>query len=181
MTIDKTFQRAPLISSSTRLNATISIALAHPKNSFHVHFTLHWSFCMFNKESNNSFNRNDSSNKFETPRTVPESKGPPGNSDLDNSDSERGGRLPKPSRLLPKEAPTVSIISKNKSNPYHFNMKLKLETIPTWDRNDDMLTRWMEKVGQLANISPSIFKELGQIVPRRFTDSAEALWGHLRG
>ena len=31
----------------------------------------------------------------------------------------------------------------------------------------------MEKVGQLAIISPDIYKELGKIVPRRLTHSAE--------
>jgi hypothetical protein len=47
------------------------------------------------------------------------------------NNSESGGRLPKPSLLLPKGP----IISKNKSDTYHFNMKLKLETILTWDGN----------------------------------------------
>ena len=52
-------------------------------------------------------------------------------------------------------------------------MKLKLETVPTWDGNKNMLARWIEKVGQLEATSPDMFKELGKIVPRRFTDSAE--------
>jgi len=54
-------------------------------------------------------------------------------------------------------------------------MKLKPEMVPTWDRNKNTLTRWIEKVGQLANTSSDIFKELGKVVPRRFTNSAE-MW-----
>jgi hypothetical protein len=56
---------------------------------------------------------------------------------------------------------------------YHFDMKLKPETVPTWDGNENTLARWVEKVGQLANTSPDIFRELGQVVPRRFTNSAK--------
>jgi len=52
-------------------------------------------------------------------------------------------------------------------------MKLKPESVLTWDGNKNTLARWMEKVGQLAIISPDIYKELGKIVPRRLTHSAE--------
>jgi hypothetical protein len=44
-------------------------------------------------------------------------------------------------------------------------MKLKPETVPTWDGNENTLTRWIEKVRQLANTSPDIFKKLGKVVP----------------
>jgi len=54
-------------------------------------------------------------------------------------------------------------------------MKLKPEMVPTWDGNENTLTRWIEKVGQLANTSSDIFKELGKVVPHRFTNSAE-MW-----
>ena len=56
---------------------------------------------------------------------------------------------------------------------YHFDMKLKTEMVPTWDGNENTLARWLEKVGQLANTSPDIYKELGKVVPQRFTNSAE--------
>ena len=52
-------------------------------------------------------------------------------------------------------------------------MKLKPEMVPTWDGNKNTLARWVEKVRQLAETSPDIFRELGKIVPRRFTNSAE--------
>jgi len=41
-------------------------------------------------------------------------------------------------------------------------MKLKPETVPTWDRNENTLARWVEKVGQLADTSPDIFREQGR-------------------
>jgi hypothetical protein len=52
-------------------------------------------------------------------------------------------------------------------------MKLKPETVPTWDGNENTLARWIEKVEQLVAISPDIFGELGKIIPRRFTNSVE--------
>ena len=52
-------------------------------------------------------------------------------------------------------------------------MKLKPETVPTWDGNENTLAQWIEKVKQLAATLPDIFKELGKIVPQRFTESAE--------
>ena len=72
-----------------------------------------------------------------------------------------------PSAVLLKPKEEVSV------KTYHFNMKLKPETVPTWDGNENTLVRWIKKVGQLAATLPDIFKELRKIVLRRFTDSAE--------
>ena len=52
-------------------------------------------------------------------------------------------------------------------------MKLKPESVPQWDRNPDVLARWISKINRLANNSPDIRLELGKIIPRRFTQSAE--------
>jgi hypothetical protein len=48
-----------------------------------------------------------------------------------------------------------------------------METVLTWDGNENTLARWIEKVRQLADTSPDIFKELGKVVPRQFTNSTE--------
>ena len=45
--------------------------------------------------------------------------------------------------------------------------------MPQWNGNPDILGRWISKINRLANNSPDIREELGKIVPRRFTDSAE--------
>jgi hypothetical protein len=70
----------------------------------------------------------------------------------------------------------TAILAKPKEDPtpksYHFDMKLELEMVLTWDGNENTLTRWIEKVRQLANTSPDIFKELGKVV-QRFANSAE--------
>ena len=98
---------------------------------------------------------------------------PPNNGfDLDNSKDGKPPRPPpqpfeQPSAIPLKPKEEVSV------KTYHFDMKLKPETIPTWDGNENTLTRWIEKVRQLAATSPDIFEKLGKIVLRRFTDSTE--------
>lgn len=66
-----------------------------------------------------------------------------------------------------------SFSSSNKQSTYHFDMKLKPESVPQWDGNDDLLARWMDKVNSLSYHSEDIHRELGKIVPRRFTGLAE--------
>jgi hypothetical protein len=56
---------------------------------------------------------------------------------------------------------------------YHFDLKLKPETVPQWDGNADTLARWLNKINRLADGSADVHRELGKIVPRRFTSSAE--------
>lgn len=145
----------------------------NPKNPSDSRYAPRRSWNISYNESNNPINEGDSSDEFETIKTIPKPNSPSDSSDSDDSGSERGGGPPKPSPKTPKDFSTAPVGSQNRSDTYRFDMKLKPETIPIWDGNEDMLARWLEKVGQLANISPSIFRELGKIVPRRFTDSAE--------
>ena len=49
--------------------------------------------------------------------------------------------------------------------------------VPQWDRNLDILARWISKINHLTNNLLEINKELGKIVPRRFTNFAET-WYH---
>jgi len=56
---------------------------------------------------------------------------------------------------------------------YHFDLKLKPETVPQWDGNANTLARWLNKINHLADGSVNVHQELGKIVPRRFTRSAE--------
>jgi len=125
--------------------------------------------------SDNSFDKQDSSDEIIS--TIQRLKGPP-NPPSDSSDSDESNADKGPPKLPPqssKRPPAVPTKAKEESNSksYHFDMKLKPETVPTWDGNENTLTRWIEKVGQLANTSPDIFKELGKVVPRRFTNSTE--------
>ena len=45
--------------------------------------------------------------------------------------------------------------------------------MPQWNGNPDVLARWISKINRLANNSLDIREDLGKIVTRRFTDSAE--------
>jgi hypothetical protein len=61
----------------------------------------------------------------------------------------------------------------SKPKHYHFNVKLKLESVPQWDGNPDILARWISKINCLTNNSPEIKEELGKIVPWRLTNFAK--------
>jgi hypothetical protein len=56
---------------------------------------------------------------------------------------------------------------------YHFDLKLKPETVPHWDGNANTLARWLNKINHLAKGSPDVHQELGKMVPQRFTSSAK--------
>ena len=49
--------------------------------------------------------------------------------------------------------------------------------VQQWDRNPDILGRWISKINHLANNSPDIWMELKKIVPQWFTQLAET-WYH---
>ena len=126
----------------------------------------------------------DSKNPFNTPDVSEEEistyRRPKGPSKplSDSSDSDKSGGDDKPPKISLRSSkipPSNPIKSKEETTTkaYHFDMKLKPETVPMWDGNENTLTRWVKKVRQLANTSPDIFWELGKIVPRRFTNSAK--------
>ena len=73
---------------------------------------------------------------------------PPSNgSDLDDSEDGKPPKLPPQSSERPSAVPLKSK-EEVSVKTYHFNMKLKLETVPTWDGNENTLARWIEKVEQ---------------------------------
>jgi hypothetical protein len=64
-------------------------------------------------------------------------------------------------------------ITEPAAQSYHFDLKLKHETVPQWDGNADTLARWLNKINCLANGSANVHLELEKIVPQRFTSSAK--------
>lgn len=48
-----------------------------------------------------------------------------------------------------------------------FDLKLRLEIVPTWDGNVDTLSHWITKVHQLSKESSLIERHLGSIVPHQ--------------
>jgi hypothetical protein len=97
--------------------------------------------------------------------------GPPSNDSSSESESEPI-KPPIPPRSDKRPA-AVATTTDIKPNRYHFDLKLKPESVPQWDGNPDNLARWMSKINRLVNNSPEIKEELGKIVPRRFTQFAE--------
>ena len=100
---------------------------------------------------------------------------PPSDDSSSESDS-KPIKLPIPPRS-DKQPATVTTTTDLKPKHYHFDLKLKPESVPQWDRNPDNLARWMSKINHLANNSPEIKEKLGKLVPRRFTQFAET-WYH---
>ena len=173
-----TFPEAPPISSitsSTRLGAIINTASAAPKESAKDRYPPRQAWNVSKNDSDDPFNEPDSPEEIISIVRGP--KGPP-NPPSDSSDSDDGSTDRGPPKIPPRSTKrplSIPIKPKEELSPktYHFDMKLKPETVPTWDGNENTLARWIEKVGQLANTSPDIFRELGKVVPRRFTNSAE--------
>jgi hypothetical protein len=52
-------------------------------------------------------------------------------------------------------------------------LKFKPESVPQWDRNLDILARWISKVTCLVSNLPEIKEELRKIVLRRLTNFAK--------
>jgi len=99
---------------------------------------------------------------------LPKSSQPPSGPPDDSSDSDKDSRPNKPPKIPPRSskriaAKTLTVNSKNRN--YHFDFKLKPESVPQWDGNPDVLARWISKINHLANNSPDIQLELGKIVP----------------
>lgn len=103
---------------------------------------------------------------------------PPGGPPSDDSDSEddstdsEWNRHSKPR----KEAPLINPPSNpglNSSRGPHFDMKLKPESVPQWDGDVHTLAQWVSKINRLSEASQAVHQELGAIVPRRLTKTAE--------
>ena len=106
--------------------------------------------------------------------------GAPGAPDDDpsgsDSDSGRGGRRPgppRPPRSLRRPFSSASPFTSSASKLPHFDQKLKIETVPQWDGDEDKLVRWIDKVNSLSEMSPEVHTALGAIVPRRLTNEAK--------
>ena len=71
-------------------------------------------------------------------------------SDGSDSDDSEGDKPPQISPRSSRRPSTVPLKSKEEvsAKTYHFDMKLKPETIPTWDGNENTLARWIAKVEQ---------------------------------
>jgi hypothetical protein len=58
----------------------------------------------------------------------------------------------------------------------HFDPKLKPESIPSWDGDEDELFRWLLELNSFAERSESTWKQLGDIAPLRLRGVAQKWW-----
>ena len=154
------FPQAPPISSitsSSRLGAMVETTSPTPKEGALEKNPLPQPWNASVEDSENDFNIPDVSEEEISNYRRP--RGPLKHpSDSSKSDKNGGNNEPPKIPLQSSKRPSNPIKSREEATTkaYHFDMKLKLETAPTWDRNENTLARWIEKVGQLANTSPDI-------------------------
>ena len=106
-----------------------------------------------------------------------------GSSDSGNSDHKGKGRKPP----LPPSRKVLPPYTRHRHRNLHsdtdsedsdaevscFDLKFKMDVVPTWDGNTTTLANWLLKINLLAKRSKVIFDQLGSIVPQRFRGSAE--------
>lgn len=117
-----------------------------------------------------------------TPRTRENPRDEPSDdsssSDDEGSDHRRrnNSRIPNARRKEPRDSRSQTANASAgfvRSNEVHFENKLKLDIIPTWDGKTDELVRWFAKVNRLAERSQTAFVQLGNLIPSRLSGSAE--------
>ena len=101
---------------------------------------------------------------------------PPPRLPSDCSDSVADSEPSMPPIIPPTSIEQPSIIHNAadiKPKNYHFDFKLKPESVPQWNGNPDILVGWVSEINHLVDIFPDIEEELGKIIPQQLTDSAE--------
>ena len=139
------FPQAPPISSitsSTRLGNIIEATSSAPKENTQEQCPPQRTRDEQGKDYDDPFNTSNSSE--EEIATVQRIKGPlkPPSDSSDSEDSE-GGKPPKVPLRYSRRPLANPIRPKEESSikAYHFDMKLKPETVPTWDGNENTLAR----------------------------------------
>ena len=126
-----------------------------------------------NEDEDEFFTRKENSKDLEEiSNPFPKSSQPPSGPLNDSSDSDEDSKSNKPPKIPPhssKQPTTETLSTESKNRNYHFDLKLKPESVPQWDGNLDVLARWIRKINHLTNNYPDIQLELGKIVPQRFS------------
>src|SRR6202042_3424615 len=79
---------------------------------------------------------------------------PPPGPPSDSSDSDTDSKSRRPPKIPPRSSKQPSVVAEDvelKLKRYHFDLKLKPESVPQWNGNPDVLARWISKVNRLAN------------------------------
>ena len=62
----------------------------------------------------------------------------------------------------------------HQSREVHFDIKLKLDNIPSWDGDPDTLAKWILKINTISEESTTVFTQLGHLVPKRLERDADS-------
>lgn len=96
----------------------------------------------------------------------------PSDSEDDSNDHGRRRRPLPPDPNNPKTKNNM-VETANTIRAPEFDNRLKVDIIPTWDGNIDDLGRWMLKINRLSERSPTVFQQLGVLVPTRLSGTAD--------
>lgn len=101
---------------------------------------------------------------------------PDGGDDDDDDGDGDGPRNPSgpTARVNPPNRPSLSSKSTKRAvdNELRFDTKLKRDLIPEWNGDTDALAHWILRVNEISKGSPTVFRQLGQLVPQRLKGAA---------
>ncbi|KAJ7133116.1 hypothetical protein C8R44DRAFT_870553 [Mycena epipterygia] len=60
-----------------------------------------------------------------------------------------------------------------------FDWRLKYDAVPTWNGNTDTIIKWVAKINDIARESPTVYRQLGRVVPKRL-EEIEQNWDTLK-
>ncbi|KAJ4492049.1 hypothetical protein C8J55DRAFT_556386 [Lentinula edodes] len=96
----------------------------------------------------------------------------PGDDSSSNEDNSKDERPSRSSPRLKCQIPVATSIGAGWSKE-QFDMRLKQDTVPTWDGDTNTIVRWIKRVNNLAKKSQKLCKQLGSVVPRQLEGSAQ--------
>ncbi|KAJ7351653.1 hypothetical protein DFH08DRAFT_665165, partial [Mycena albidolilacea] len=99
--------------------------------------------------------------------------GDPGD-DSSSSDDENGRpRRNAPRQPFSKKRELLDESGDEDRDGRYFDLRLKDADVPKWDGNPDSLLRWVQRCNLIAEDGPKAWRQLGKVVPRAFTGSAQ--------
>ncbi|KAF8181409.1 hypothetical protein K438DRAFT_1976132 [Mycena galopus ATCC 62051] len=99
--------------------------------------------------------------------------GDPGDDSSSSDDGNWEPRRDLPRRPLTKKKGLVHDSSDEDRDGRYFDLRLKDADVPTWDGDPDKLLRWIQRCNLIAEDGPKAWRQLGKVVPRAFTGTAQ--------
>ncbi|KAK0216705.1 hypothetical protein EDD85DRAFT_962097 [Armillaria nabsnona] len=126
---------------------------------------VHKSMCASSYQPQSDVESNQESSEEETRN--PNNMDPdPDPSDGGSSHHSRCSHHNRPRQSL-HHSQTSPQLTRSNNSGIHFDTKLKMGDVPTWDGNPDTIVTWILKVNDIASMSDSVFKDLGCFIPKR--------------